>query len=271
MKRSASDSVTRRRRKRFADLWVRVDEAVADHIHDVVDVADDRRHERVDLGAALTLGRTGAGPDQDLRVSEDLLERRHALRVAGVEVAEAPLEGVGIGLEPCCERRQELVEARTHVGDAEDGVERELVDAQREAHRVTVEVPLVLELADRAGQHHDRRARRAGERDVVGAEAAPGEVADQRAGGHAEQHRAEHAEHAGEPRLGVVLGELVRVEPRRVALRTGRVRRRDVELAELVAHPDQVLQAGHRWFGAATGPGWAGRHPVTGEARARSR
>ena len=75
------------------------------------------------------------------------------------------------------------------MGDAEHGVVGDLVQADPQPQVVGRQAPLVAERVDVGGDEHELVAGRAGDGQVVLAEAAPGEVADHRAGGHAEHHR----------------------------------------------------------------------------------
>ena len=145
-------------------------------------------------------------PSSICGIAEERLQAVHRRRVGHVDVAEAVLEGGGVGLEAGDVAAEQVVEAAPHVGDAQHGVDGDLLEADPEAQVVGGDAPLAAELVEVGRHDHQLVGGRAGDGQVVLAERAAGEVADHGAGGHAQHHRPDHLQQrAHEPeRVGGV-------------------------------------------------------------------
>ena len=163
----------------------------------MVDVAGDGGDEGLEAGEQLALGRGLDGAEQHLGVAEERLEAVHRRRVGHVDVAEAVLEGAGVGLEAGDVAAEQVVEPAPHVGEPQHGVHRDLLEADPQAQVVGGKAPLPPELVEVGGNDHQLVRRRPRDGQVVLAERTPGQVPDHRAGGHAQHHRADHLQQRG--------------------------------------------------------------------------
>ena len=137
----------------FGDHAVAADEAAADAVHHVVDVAVDDHDERVDAGQQGLAGpATGMAPSSTSGSDRNCWNPCMLVDAADLHVGEPPLERVGVGLEAGGERRASGPRAPgPHVGQAEHGVVGELVEADPEPEVVGVEAPVGAEGVEVAG------------------------------------------------------------------------------------------------------------------------
>jgi hypothetical protein len=171
-----------------------------------VDVADDDVDDRPEPRPEGELGGGQDGAEEGGRVPERLLQAR---QVGGVHAADALLERGGVDRERADVVEHQPLERRSDVGHAEDGVGRQLRQAQPEPQVLGREAPLVAEGLDVGADDDELVGDGAGERQVVLAERPGGELADHGARLHAEQHRPHHREQPAEQLGGRVAVGLV--------------------------------------------------------------
>ena len=172
---------------------VGADEAAADAVHHLVDVAGDGRHQRGQLGLQPLLG-LGADRAQDgVGVVELGLEFGQGVQAPGeVEAAEPVADLMGGHLEPGRVPAQQVLEPFPHVVHPEHGVVDGLVQAHPQAQVVGVQRPGRGQLVDVGQTDQHRPVRGAGDGQFVTAEGPLGELAHHRPGGQRHHHRPHH-------------------------------------------------------------------------------
>ena len=184
--------------QRFGDHAVRTDEAVADRVHHVVDVADHDGDDGLELWEQLALCRRLHRAEQHLRIAEQLGQLVQRVGIGHVELTESSLECVRVRLEARHVALEQRLEPRPHVRHRQHGVPRHLVHAHPQAQVVLRQAPLFAELVDVAEQDHQVVTRRPRDREVVLAERTAREMAEQRADRHAQHHGTEGLHDAAE-------------------------------------------------------------------------
>ena len=201
------------------------DEASADLVHEVVGVADHHGDQCLDPGEQSLLFRRPNGTEDEIRAYHLLQFHHHLLQfhhglgschraeathefLEGfqVEVVHEFLEGGRVVAEGASVPGEEIGEGRAHVRHAEYGMVHRLVEANPQPQVVGREVPLAAEVGHVRGDHEERVVG-AWDREVVGAEAAYRQPADQRAGHHPGDERADRGKQPLHPGGGRIVLE----------------------------------------------------------------